>query len=107
MILHKCSSFIEFIKYVGGKKDKMRGLPSILSLLRNEFNKLNNTSSSNDRFYLSYHTMGTLNLHFGVQSSRVCQKSDVAMTTNTYSIHVCSIPLEVYSILIHIRRDAM
>ena len=25
------------------KKDKMRGLPSILSLFRNEFNKFNNT----------------------------------------------------------------
>ena len=26
-----------------GKRDKMRGLPSILSLVRNEFNKFNNT----------------------------------------------------------------
>ena len=26
-----------------GKRDKMRGLPSILPLLRNEFNKFNNT----------------------------------------------------------------
>ena len=26
-----------------GKRDKMRGLPSILSLCRNEFNKFNNT----------------------------------------------------------------
>ena len=26
-----------------GKKDKIRGLPSILSLFRNEFNKFNNT----------------------------------------------------------------
>ena len=26
-----------------GKRDKMRGLPSILSLFRNEFNKCNNT----------------------------------------------------------------
>ena len=26
-----------------GKRDKMRGLPSILSLLRDEFNKFNNT----------------------------------------------------------------
>ena len=26
-----------------GKRDKMRGLPNILSLLRNEFNKFNNT----------------------------------------------------------------
>ena len=26
-----------------GKRDKMRGLPGILSLIRNEFNKVNNT----------------------------------------------------------------
>ena len=26
-----------------GKRDKMRGLPNILSLFRNEFNKFNNT----------------------------------------------------------------
>ena len=26
-----------------GKRDKMRGLPSTLSLFRNEFNKINNT----------------------------------------------------------------
>ena len=28
-----------------GKSDKMRGLPSILSLFRNEFNKFNNTGA--------------------------------------------------------------
>ena len=28
-----------------GKKDKMRGLPSILSLFRSEFNKFNNTGA--------------------------------------------------------------
>ena len=33
---------IEFIKRVG-ERDKMRGLPNILSLFRNEFNKFNNT----------------------------------------------------------------
>ena len=36
-----------------GKRDKMRGLPSILSLFRNEFNKFNNTRAQ-IRFYLSY-----------------------------------------------------
>ena len=35
-----------------GKRDKMRGSPSILSLFRNEFNKFN--KSTNVRFYLSY-----------------------------------------------------
>ena len=28
-----------------GKRDKMRGLPSILSLFHNEFNKFNNTGA--------------------------------------------------------------
>ena len=28
-----------------GKSDKMRGLPSIVSLLRSEFNKFNNTGA--------------------------------------------------------------
>ena len=28
-----------------GKRDKMRGLPSILSLFRNEFDKFNNTGA--------------------------------------------------------------
>ena len=28
-----------------GKRDRMRGLPSILSLFRNEFNKFNNTKA--------------------------------------------------------------
>ena len=37
-----------------GKRDKMRGLPSILSLFRNEFNKFNNTRAHDVRFYLSY-----------------------------------------------------
>ena len=35
-----------------GKKDKMRGLRSILSLVRNEFNKFNNiTARMLDSFY--------------------------------------------------------
>ena len=36
-----------------GKRDKMRGLPSILSLFRNEFNN-SIYKSTNVRFYLSY-----------------------------------------------------
>ena len=41
-ILHECSCLIEFIKQMG-KSDEMRGLPGILSLFRNEFNKFNNS----------------------------------------------------------------
>ena len=34
--------FLNLLKVLG-KRDKIRGLPSILSLIRNEFNKFNNT----------------------------------------------------------------
>ena len=45
-----------------GKRDKMRGLPSILSLFRNEFNKFNNTRA---RMVDSiYHMTNTLKSHF-------------------------------------------
>ena len=45
-----------------GKSDKMRGLPSILSLFRNEFNQFNNTRA---RMYDSiYHMTNTLKSHF-------------------------------------------
>ena len=45
-----------------GKRDKMRGLPSILSLFRNEFNEFNNTRA---RMLDSiYHMTNTLKYHF-------------------------------------------
>ena len=45
-----------------GKRDKMRGLTSILSLFRNEFNKFNNTRA---RMLDSiYHMTNTLKSHF-------------------------------------------
>ena len=45
-----------------GKRDKMRGLPSILSLFRNAFNKFNNTRA---RMLDSiYHMTNTLKSHF-------------------------------------------
>ena len=47
-----------------GKRDKMRGLSSILSLFRNEFNKFNNTIARMLRFYLSYDIKNTLKPHF-------------------------------------------
>ena len=39
---HECSCFNESITRVG-KSDKMQGLPSLLSLVRNEFNTFKNT----------------------------------------------------------------
>ena len=45
-----------------GKRDKMRGLASILSLFRNEFNKFNITGARMlDSFY---HMTNTLKSHF-------------------------------------------
>ena len=45
-----------------GKRDKMRGLPSILSIFRNEFNKFNNTRA---RMLDSIYRMtNTLKSHF-------------------------------------------
>ena len=48
-----------------GKSDKMRGLSSILSLFRNEFNKFTKYRSTNVRFYLSQDHQNYLKSHFG------------------------------------------
>ena len=45
-----------------GKRDKMRGLSSILSLFRNEFNKFNNTGER--MLDVSYFITITLKSHF-------------------------------------------
>ena len=45
-----------------GKRDQMRGLPSILSLFRNEFNKANNTRAR--MLDSTYHMTNTLKSHF-------------------------------------------
>ena len=47
-----------------GKRDKMRGLSSILSLFRNEFNKFNNTRA---RMLDSIYRM-TLRIHWNLVS---------------------------------------
>ena len=46
------------------KSDKMRGLPSILLVFRNVFNKFNNARARIDRFYLSYDINISMNPHF-------------------------------------------
>ena len=55
-----------------GKSDKMRGLPSILLLFRNEFNKFNNTGAR--MLDPTYHmTLKSIkNCIFGVKTSRFC-----------------------------------
>ena len=46
-----------------GKSDKMRGLPSILLLFRNEFNKFNNTRARMlDSIYHMTNTLKTLSI---------------------------------------------
>ena len=45
-----------------GKRDKMRGLPSILSLFRNECNEFYNTKAR--MLYSIYHLTHTLKSHF-------------------------------------------
>ena len=45
------------------KREEMRGLPSILSLFRNEFNKFNNTRAQ-ILSYSIYHMRNTLKSHF-------------------------------------------
>ena len=45
-----------------GKRDKMRGLPSFLSLFRSEFNKFNNTRAR--MFDSIYHMTNSLKSHF-------------------------------------------
>ena len=57
-----------------GKRDKMRGLPSNLSLFRDEFNKFNNTRA---RMLDSiYHMTNTLKSHF-------CRKNIIILTVYT------------------------
>ena len=54
-----------------GKRDKMRGLPSILSLFRNEFNKFKNTRAQ--MLDSIYHMTNTLKSHF-------CRKNVINLT---------------------------
>ena len=72
-----------------GKRDKMRGLPSILSLFRNEFNKFNNTRA---RMLDSiYHIKITLKSHFcrkNVINLSLCtQRCDGRHNVSRKSIH--------------------
>ena len=49
-----------------GKSDKMRGLPGILSLFCNEFNKFNNTRARMLDYI--YHMTNTLKSHFWLKN---------------------------------------
>ena len=66
-----------------GKRDKMRGLPSILSLFRNEFNKFNNTRA---RMLDSiYHMTNTLKSDFCRKNVIIlCYVRNVVMDVITF-----------------------
>ena len=70
------------------KRDKMRGLPSILSLFRNKFNKLNNTGARmlNSIYHM---TLKLLKNHiFGVITSRDCHLlRNIIMDVVTFGRH--------------------
>ena len=58
------------------KRDKLRGLPSILFLSRNEFNKFNNTRAPMlDSIY--FMTFNNFNHIFGVKTVGRCHIRDV------------------------------
>ena len=67
-ILHECHVSLNSLNELG-KRDKMRGLPSILSLFCNEFNKFNNTRARMlDSIYHMLTQPGTLFiLHINVK----------------------------------------
>ena len=69
-----------------GKIDKMRGLPSILSLFRNEFNKFNNTG---ERMLDSiYHMTNTLKSHFWRKKVKFCYVCTVVMDVITFPVNL-------------------
>ena len=67
-----CAPFLLNLLNELRKRDKMPGLPSILSLFRNEFNKFNNTAARMlDSIY--HMTLKLLkNRIFGMKTSRFC-----------------------------------
>ena len=53
------------------KRDKMRGLPSILSLFRNEFNKINKTGAECKILFIYIKVV--LKSYFGVKTLWFCR----------------------------------
>ena len=76
-----------------GKRDKMRGLPSILSLFRNEFNKFNNRRA---RMLDSiYHMTNTLKSHFW-RKNVIILSLCTQRCNGRPNVSLKSIPLVVY-----------
>ena len=70
-----------------GKRNKMRGLPSILSLFRNELNKFNNTRA---RMLDSiYHMTKALKSHFWRKTLYFCHYDrNVVMDVITFPVNL-------------------
>ena len=70
-----------------GKRDKMRGLRSILYLFRNEFNKFNNTRARMLDFI--YHMSNSFKSHFWCKTLRFCHHvRNVVMDVITFSVNL-------------------
>ena len=70
-----------------GKRDKMRGLPSILSLFLNEFDKFNNTRAR--MLDPIYHMTNTLKSHFWRKNVRFCHYvRNVVMGVITFPVNL-------------------
>ena len=74
-----------------GKRDKMRGLPSISSLFRNEFNEFNNTRARmlNSIYHLTLRLLW--NLISGVKTLYFCHYSyvrNVVMDVITFPVNL-------------------
>ena len=63
------------------KSDEMRGLPSILSLLRNKFNIFVTYRITNVRFSLSHDIKITLPSHFGRENGRILRNFKIDVIT--------------------------
>ena len=59
------------------KRDKMRGLPSILSLFRNEFDTFKKNWSTNVRFHISYDIKIKFKSFFWRKTLGFCHMRDV------------------------------
>ena len=67
-----------------GKSDKMRGLPSILLLFRNEFNKFNNTGARMLDYFLPLFDRPKINIVFSnTLKARSCIANQVHNSKTT------------------------
>ena len=70
-----------------GKRDQMRGLPSILSLFRNEFDKFNNTRAQ--MLDSIYHMTNTSKSHFWRKTLYFCHYvCNVVMDLITFPVNL-------------------